>query len=239
MHGISLISFNLTAHDGVSEGYTPNGDMEYIGGSLSKFDTCLVDLDTILRFARSICSQVVLQGHSLGCDRVLFYTKYRSAHVPLILLSPCDSHRLHELWLDGENICDQIVRLSSVFDTDRQIELLPAREYGLNGPGGWTYNIPISRAALLSIINDAPFQILRLDKTAQPISDAPAFVYMGTEDAIRGATLDEMTAHVSRLVPCARVVTVKDGDHDLKGCEMVVADAISAWAYEAGLLNRA
>ena len=177
-HGVSLVSFNLTAHDGVSEGYTAEGDMEYIGGSLSKFETCLDDLDTILRFARSICSQVVLQGHSLGCDRVLFYTQYRSAHFPLVLLSPCDSHRLHECWLDGESISEQVARLSRVQNNDGQISLLPAREYGLNGPGGWTYNIPIGRDALLSILTGPPFQILWLDSSAKLVSDAPAFVYL-------------------------------------------------------------
>ena len=72
-HGVALLSFNLTAHDGVSEGYTPDREMRYVGGSLSRFETCLEDLDALLRFAGSICPQVVLQGHSLGCDRVLFY----------------------------------------------------------------------------------------------------------------------------------------------------------------------
>ena len=46
-----------------------------------------------------------------------------------------------------------------------------------------------------------------------------------------------MTAHVRRLVPSARLFTVEHGDHSLDGCEEAVADAISAWAYEVGLLS--
>ena len=83
-----------------------------------------------------------------------------------------------------------------------------------------------------------PFTILRVDSSAKPVSGAPAFVYMGTEDAIRGASLKEMAAHVRRLVPGARVFTVERGEHSLDGCEEVVADAISAWAYQVGLLRR-
>ena len=237
-HRVAVLSFNLTGHDGISEGYTPDQKMRYIGGSLSKFETCLDDLDALLRFAGSICSQVVLQGHSLGCDRVLFYAQQRSTQVPLILLSPCDSHRLQEIWLDdGEQISEQALRLSSVSDEAGQVNLVPASEYGLAGPDGWTYSIPISRAVLLSIITGPPFQILRLDSSAQPVSNAPAFVYMGTKDTIRGAPLNEMVTHVRRLVPSARVFTVEHGDHSLDGCEEAVADSISAWAYEVGLLR--
>ena len=236
-HGIALLSFNLTGHDGLSEGYKTDREMRYVGGSLARFETCLDDLDVLLRFAGSICPRVALQGHSLGCDRVLFYARRRATHIPLILLSPCDSHRLQEIWLDGEPISEQAVRLSSGIDDDEQVNLVPASEYGVAGPDGWTYSIPISRDALLSIITGPPFQILRVDRSAQPVSNAPAFVYMGTEDAIRGAPLSEMTAHVRRLVPSARVFTVEDADHSLDGCEKAVADAISAWAYEVGLLS--
>ena len=236
-HGVSLVSFNLTAHDGVSEGYTLNGDLEYIGGSLSKFETCLDDIDTILGFARSICSEVVLQGHSLGCDRVLFYTQHHSENVPLILLSPCDSHRLHETWLDGEQISQQVARLSRVQNTDGQISLLPAREYGLNGPEGWTYNIPINRDALISILTGPPFQILRLDSSTKSVSDAPAFIYLGNEDVIRGASLDEMVEHLRQVLPASRVHVNEHGDHDLTGCEIEVGEAILLWAYEEGLLT--
>ena len=237
-HGVAVLSFNLTAHDGVSEGYSHDREMRYVGGSLSRFDTCLDDLDVLIRFAGSICPQAVLQGHSLGCDRVLLYAQQRAADIPLILLSPCDSRRLHEIWLDGETISEQVARLKAGAYADGQVALLGDSEYGVAGPDGWTYSIPICRAALLSIIAGPPFKILRVDSSAKPVSGAPAFVYMGTEDAIRGASLSEMAAHVRRLVPGARVFTVERGEHSLDGCEEAVADAVSAWAYQVGLLSR-
>ena len=236
-HGVALLSFNLTAHDGVSEGYTPDQEMQYIGGSLSRFETCLEDLDALLRFASSICPKVVLQGHSLGCDRVLFYVQQRAKRVPIILLSPCDSYRLQENWLDGEKITEQVARLSSESDKDGEFNLVPAAEYGLAGPDGWTYSIPISRDVLLSIITGPPFQLLRVGSSPPTVSTAPAFVYMGAKDAIRGAPINVMTEHVQRLVPSARVVTDDQGDHGLDGCGEVIADFISDWAHDVGLLN--
>ena len=235
---VAVLSFNLTAHDGVSEGYTAEREMRYVGGSLSKFETCLDDLDALLQFARSISPQVVLQGHSLGCDRVLFYIQQRAKDVPLILLSPCDSRCLQEKWLGGGDISEQAARLAGgAEDDEEEVKLVPAAEYGVAGPDGWTYSIPINRGALLSIVNGPPFEILRVDETAQPVSEAPAFVYMGANDAIRGAGFDEMREHVGRLLPASQVFTVDGGEHSLDGCEMEVADGISKWAHDVGLLS--
>ena len=129
-----------------------------------------------------------------------------------------------------------MARLSSAVESSEPVVLLPAAEYGVNGPDGWTYSIPISRAALLSIITGPPFEILRLDdRSPRVVSNAPAFVYMGTEDAIRGATLDAMITHVRKLVPSAQVLKIR-GDHSLDGCEGTVAERIVTWAYSVGLL---
>ena len=233
--GVAVLSFNLTAHDGVSEGYTVDREMRYVGGSVSKFETCLDDLDALLRLAGSISPKVVLQGHSLGCDRVLHYVRQRVSSVPLILLSPCDSRRLQEEWLRGEDVSEQAARLAGNRDDTEEVKLVPASEYGVAGPDGWTYSIPISRGALLSIVNGPPFQILRVDHTPPVLSRAPAFVYMGADDAIRGAGLDEMREHVGRLLPT--VFTVEGGEHSLDGCDVEVATAISKWAYDVGLLS--
>lgn len=235
---VALLCFNLTAHDGIAEGYTAEGDMQYIGGSLVRFASCLDDLDALVSLARSISPHVILQGHSLGCDRVLFYTKHRSAPLPLILLSPCNSYRLQELWLGEEKLLAQIRRLSDIPEGAGDVELVAAAEYGVTGPDGWTYSIPINREALLSILTGPPFDILRVDPAVQVLSRAPAFVYMGADDAIRGATLEEMDSHVRRLIPTAEVLKLA-GDHSLSGCDHEVVDHIVAWAYSEGLLNRA
>ena len=234
---VGLLAFNLSAHDGIAEGYTPSGDMQYVGGSVVRFETCLSDLDALLGLARSIAPRVVLQGHSLGCDRVLFYVERRGLEVPLVLLSPCDSHRLQEDWLRGEAVSAQVRRLSGGSRSgDEPVELVAPGEYGVNGPDGWTYSIPVGREALLSIMTGAPFKMLRLDQTPRVVSEAPALVYLGTEDAIRGATLEGMARHVRRLIPAARILTLAGG-HSLDGCEDSVASEILSWARSIALLR--
>ena len=235
-YGITLLSFNLSAHDGIAEGYTIDGEMRYIGGSLSPFDSCLDDLDAILTFARTIAGRVVLQGHSLGCDRVLYYTESRQTEIPLILLSPCDSYRLHEQWLGKESIPQQVARLSQ-HSSEGEWQLLPSEEYGLNGPEGWTYHIPISRASLCSILTGAPFRLLRIEGSATPLHDEPSFAYLGKRDAIRGASTDVMSQHLKRLLPGLEIHEEENGEHDLEGCERSVAGAIITWIQRCGFLT--
>ena len=233
---IGLLSFNLTGHDGIAEGYSRDGEMRYVGGSLARFESCLDDLDALLELARSMCPHVVFQGHSLGCDRILFYAERRSSRIPLILLSPCDSYRLQELWLGKEGVASQIRRLSSAAKIKGDVSLLPAAEYGVNGPDGWTYSIPVSRDALLSIITGAPFQTLRVDREPHVASVAPALAYMGMHDAIRGAALKDMVTRIRGLLPSVEVFTVA-GDHGLEGCEDAVAKRVLEWAHKNGLFT--
>ena len=232
---VALLAFNLTAHDGIAEGYTVEGDMQYVGGSISRFESCLGDIDAMVEVARAICPQVVLQGHSLGCDRVLFYVRER-AELPLVLLSPCDSGRLQEAWLDGEKVEAQARRLAAAGSASPgRIELLESREYGVSGPDGWTYSIPITQTALLSVLEGPPLDILRVGNSAPTLNRSSAFVYMGEADAIRGATVEEMRGHIGKLLPSAHVL-VTAGDHGLDGCEVEVADEIVGWAHSVGLL---
>ena len=234
-YGIALLSFNLTAHDGLCEGYKIDGEMDYMGGSFSLFDSCLEDLDAIITYAQTISREVVLQGHSLGCDRVLYHTESRQTEIPIILLSPCDSHRLHEQWLGGESIVQQMARLGE-HTTEKECQLLPYGEYGLDGPNGWTYHIPISLVALRSILTGAAFRLLRIEGSAIPLHNKPAFSYLGKRDAIRGASMKDMSIHLKRLLPGIEIHEEETGEHDLEGCEQAVATAIVKWVQRVGFL---
>ena len=221
---------------GSAKAISESGEMQYVGGSISAFETCLDDLDALVGLARGLCSRVVLQGHSLGCDRVLFYARERGVDIPLILLSPCDSYQLQESWLGHERVSEQVARLRDGVDVTGKSDWCRRANMVWRGPDGWTYSIPITRPALLSVVGGAPFEILRVDSAAQPVSDSPAFAYVGSEDAIRGVALKELVRHVRRLVPAVRVFEVEGGDHSLDGCEGTVAEAIVGWAYEERLL---
>src|SRR6266853_5149504 len=87
--GAGFLSINTSCHDGIAEG-DRRGNLEYVGGGCADFNECLADIEAAIAFARRFCDRVVLQGHSLGCDRVIHYLTNTRAKHDFVLLSPCD-----------------------------------------------------------------------------------------------------------------------------------------------------
>src|SRR6266545_5249133 len=171
--GLAFLSFNLSCHDGLAEGYVGVDDFEYVGGAVTGFRSSLADIDAAISLAKARLERpVVLQGHSLGCDRVLYYLSERTVRLDFVLLSPCDSYALQSRWMAPETVETQIERLQTGAPTAatnaaaglesrylrtsvEALEWLPLREYGIRC-GDWSYPIPITRGALLEILTGPP-----------------------------------------------------------------------------------
>ncbi len=69
------------------------GDYIRIGGSLEKFEECIYDVSAAIDFAsKRGYDRIILEGHSLGCQKVAFY-KYETGDKKVIgevLLAPVD-----------------------------------------------------------------------------------------------------------------------------------------------------
>ena len=227
--GIRLLSFNLSSHDGLAEGYRHEDDFEYSGGSIVDFDRCLEDIEGAIAFAGEYCDRIILQGHSMGCDRVLHYLLSRSAGHDCILLGPCDSYRLQEKWIGPEKVEDQIERLKRAAPGTGELDWLPSKEYGIRS-GDEDYIIPITRRALLSIMEGPVFRLMRLDKPMDFHLEQRVFVYLGGKDPFQTADSEGMFRHLEGRVSQLRRCFVSNGGHSLEGCEEVVATEVIEWA---------
>lgn len=230
--GISFLSINVSAHDGLAEG-DRNGVFEYVGGSRTEFTECLYDLEGAVAFARTFSERVVLQGHSLGCDRVLHYLLNSSTGCDLVLLSPCDSYQLQADWLAPETVEEQIHRLKNQSPSDLEFDWLPAREYGVKGEGDWTYVIPITRRAFLSIAEGPPYRLMKIKAPADFRIERRALIYIGGKDALQVWPHEVMFSYLRERIRHVEEVYVPSGDHMLGGCEEAVAARIAQWVSKA------
>jgi len=231
--GIRLLSFNLSAHDGVAEGYRHTEEFEYTGGSLVDFRRCTDDIEGAVTFAESLGGEVTLQGHSMGCDRILDYVVNGHARHDCILLGPCDSYRLQEKWIAPETVEQQVERLKRESVSTAELDWLPAREYGIRS-GDEDYVIPITRKALLSIMEGPVFRLLRLDSPTRFRLERRAFVYLGGKDPLQTADHESMFKHLEERVAEVTRFFVAKGGHSLERCEEVVAERIVAWLSARG-----
>ena len=231
--GINLLSCNMRTHDGIAEGYDTNGNMKYIGGSLARFETCVEDIRGAVSWSRNLGRKVYLQGHSMGCDRVLHYLESAGEKLPAILLSPCDSHGLQKEWLGEEESKQQEAELQTRMEARAIKEgnpwtLTPKDTYGLKGEEGWTYEIPVTEEVLESILLGAVGRILAVEKGGAEISSVDALAYLGQRDPIRGTTMDAMKAHLGLVLPRVKVIE-GPGGHNMEQCEEEIAREIAEW----------
>lgn len=62
-----------------------------IGANNEIFEDCLIDIGAAIDFAKSKgYSEIVLMGHSYGCNKIVYYALEKGFTGDLILLAPCD-----------------------------------------------------------------------------------------------------------------------------------------------------
>lgn len=232
---ISFLTFNLSAHDGLCEGYRL-GVLDYIGGGVADYNESLLDIEAAVGFARQIgYKNIILQGHSLGCDKILDYTINKSCDdFKIVLLSPVDSYAVQTRWLKlhkNETIPQQINRLKQYQNSnDDSLGWLDIDEYGAEGLNAdWIYKIPVTQKALLSILEGSAFKYLNLTCGENFISNVPTFVFLGNRDGLQMSTQEEMRLFLMQHFTNCFVDDTLDSDHDIIGVEEILTERIVHW----------
>ncbi len=227
--GITFLTFNLTCHDAVAEGEFTDGHVEYVGGAFSIFETCRDDIDAAISVIASRCSRLILQGHSLGCDRVVDYLLQRKrGDLEAILLSPCDSYRLQKEYLGGKRPEKQALFLERQECRDA-FELLPPSVYGVNQGGSWTYPIPTTRRTLLSILNGSPFKLFNLEHPVDYRVPSRTLAVIGKRDALTAAGSGQMLGHLKQRFPNLTTSIDPESDHSFANRETWLASELVDW----------
>ncbi len=90
--GISFSSFNNRGA-GIITDFIKDDKYERFGGSIEKFEDCILDIKAVIEFLEKRgYKNIILQGHSTGCQKVIYY-KYKTKDrrvKSLIILGPVD-----------------------------------------------------------------------------------------------------------------------------------------------------
>jgi len=227
-NGYNFLSFNLTCHDGFTEGYKGESDFLYVGGAVSDFSTCVSDIEGAVQFVSKFSDIIILQGHSLGCDRVVHYLLNSNQKFDFILLSPCDSYKLQSKWVEPYTVEQQIKRIKLENKSIQDFDWLPIKEYGVYSANE-EYIIPITRKSLLSIMNGPPFKLFNITKPCEFFIDQNCFIYIGAKDNLQTETPDTMFDYFKNRVLSLETCLIKNSDHMLKDAEELVANKIIDW----------
>jgi pimeloyl-ACP methyl ester carboxylesterase len=229
--GIGFLAFNHRGHDCLAEGYR-YGHVEYLGGALEIFEECLIDIDAAVEFARRYAAEVVLQGHSNGSEKALYYASQRHGMVKgLVLLSPSDSYAMQRRYRLGESPKEQLGRLARMAaSSEDKIELLSLDEYGIR-TGNKDYPIPVSRQSLMDVLGGPALCILNLSEPSTFIADQlPTLVCVGNEDPYLTVSSSRLLAELkARVGENVVLQVIEAANHHFEHHEEALLDAIVSW----------
>ena len=239
-NGIDFLSINLSSHDGLAEGYY-GVQLKYVGGGVADYEASQLDIEAAVQYVQELgYKNVVLQGHSLGCDKIIEFAMNHEHLFPLILLSPVDSYAVQSNWISPESVEEQIERIKKGLYPQEDkpwgsadLDWLPNQEYGAKGgTQEWTYEIPITKEALLSILEGAAFKYLNV-KTGDPFTlENRTFAYLGKRDGLQMHRHEDWVEFLQHSFTHITFAQDLDADHDIVGVEAELTERIIKWIHQ-------
>jgi pimeloyl-ACP methyl ester carboxylesterase len=239
---IDFLVINLSSHDGMAEGYYGK-ELKYIGGGLADYKDSQLDIAAAVDYVKSLgYRRIVLQGHSLGCDKIIEFALNHNELYPLILLSPVDSYAVQSAWISPETVEEQIDRLnkgcrgSHLCWGSADLDWLSCKEYGAEGDtSDWTYEIPITREALISILEGSAFQNLNVKNEGVFSLENSTFAYIGIKDGLQMHSQSKWNEFLKKSFINYFPVLDLDADHDAVGIEIELSERIVEWIKKLNL----
>jgi len=228
--GINFLSFNHRGHDCLAEGYL-NGKVTYLGGSVERFEDTVIDINAAIKYVSQFSRRIILQGHSNGCEKILYYATKVNSDIELIMLSPSDSYRMQTYYIAPETVDHQLVRLKAQYN-HRENEWLPPNEYGIKVEGK-EYEIPVTAGSLISLLEGPAFRLLRYDEAwgREPLP-TKLFAYVGGKDPYLGIPLDNLEVQLQKRIKDVTIGYLPEGNHHFKGLEREVLTLIVNWVLQ-------
>lgn len=221
-NGINLLAFDLKGHDCIAEGNWNTGKFEYIGGSIVNFNECINDIRSAISFCNNFSERIILQGHSMGCERVLTYQIETKNFYDTILISPCNAYELQSRFIYPESVLEQINRIKRM---DKNILL--ENEYGIKNKNE-NYLIPIYKDAYLSIANGHAFKLFNVNNPEQFFIPKNCLCCIGCKDNLQTNSPEEMF-NLIRSNFISFTSSIFNCNHEFNNCGLELGEKIVSW----------
>lgn len=243
--GVNFLTCNNRGHDYISDFISQKEDdncisYKQIGAAFEILEESIIDIDTWIEFLKlKGIDKVILQGHSTGAIKILYYQyKKKNPLVKgLILLSPSDDIGL--VHSDLKEKFDEALELAQrMVKEGNEIELMP-KEY---------LEYPISARTFLNFYNSTSpagmFNLSRTDRTTFPEIESiniPVLVIVGS---IKEAFLSQPAEYIKVLNENFKNTLdfssyiLAGSSHSYLGYEDKLAKKISNWILSRFINNK-
>jgi pimeloyl-ACP methyl ester carboxylesterase len=235
-HGLDFLTFNNRGHDYISDilvEEAAGGPATYrqAGGMYEVLEECVADIAAAAGFARGRgCRRVLLEGHSHGALKVLYYlVRARDPAVSgLVLMSPSDDFATARAQY-GDRFAEGRVTAERMVGAGRGAELMPEGFYPYPTSARTFHDLFKADSLALA------FNLARTDRDDFPELGSvrvPVLLLVGTvEEFFTGkaqAFVDAVGAELGQAKSFSSAV-IEDAPHNYLGHESEVAAALDRW----------
>ena len=196
-----------------------------IGGSLEEFKDCVVDIKAVIDFlSKRGYKRIILQGHSLGCQKITFYQyKTKDKRVKsLVLLAPVDD--------TGFVKRDLGKKYKKALDITKD---MVKKGKGNDPVPGWMAFYPLLNASMFLNVADTKSASGRLFDYSGNLKEiksinCPKLVVFGSKDEYQDDPSEKLKI-LKREVKNCDTKLIKNSGHGFVGFEERLSKIISSW----------
>lgn len=125
-NGLAFLTFNNRGNGYVTDLLKGN-DFTVIGACFERFKDCLLDIEGVINWVKEKgYSEIILEGHSYGCNKVLYYYHHKKddSIKKIVLLAPCDTAGESKKFLSEEEYNRALSESTRLVNENRADELI-------------------------------------------------------------------------------------------------------------------
>lgn len=131
-NGIAFLTYNNRGHDYYCDLlHVDTGETCLGGAAYEIFEECVFDIEGAILFAKSLgYTEIVLQGHSSGANKAVYYlSKQKSGIHGVALLSPCDDIGLHIDDLGDNRVSELLNHARELISSGSPDQFMPPKTF--------------------------------------------------------------------------------------------------------------
>lgn len=224
---MAFLTFNNRGRDFITELSKGDG-FAIIGGSLERFEDCLLDIEGVICWAKENGYQdIILEGHSYGCNKVLYYyTKKKDLSIKkIVLLGPCDIQAECKKFLSEEEYKIAKEEATRLVNEKKENELIdfPVMPNKKISAGIYYYDfLPGNKTDFIRYRDGANGKSEVLNKI-----DVPVLVIFGDSDeCVLTRPIDVVEAYLSHNIKDCTIEIMKGANHSYTHKELELGKII-------------
>lgn len=224
---IAFLTFNNRGVNYITE-LLKGSEYEIIGGCFESFKDSILDIEGVINWVKDKGYQeIILEGHSYGCNKVLYYyhMKHDKDIKNIVLLAPCDIPAEVKKYLNNEEYNKAFNDSSKLIKEGKSKELIDFKimANGKISAGTYYYDfLPNGENDFIRYREGINSE----SKVLKDISIPILVIFGDKDDCVLTEDIETIKGYLKNNISRCKIEIIKDADHSYNGKEKELGKVI-------------